>query len=125
LKRPSEGLRDLKLDWREKDYEKLQVILEKFKNKYPKMKLSVDCSLARIMRRNGLPFLFSKGIVGCSGGKSFLVVRANGDIYPCCFLNSLEHRIGNFLNANLGNIVEKINSSQVSYQLKFEDCPVS
>lgn len=125
LKRHLEGLKDSILNWREKDYEKLQVILEKFKNKYPKMKLTIDCSLVRIMRRNGLPFLLSKGIVGCSGGKSFLVVRANGDIYPCCFLNSLEHRIGNFLNVNLGNIVEKINSLQGSYPLKFEDCFVS
>lgn len=125
LKKSSGGLKDTIFHWQEKDYEKLQVILEKSKNKYPEIKLSVDCSLAEVMRSNGLPFLLSKGIVGCSGGKSFLVVRFNGDIYPCCFLNMPQHRIGNFLNANLDNIVQKINSLQDNYPSKFEDCLIS
>ncbi len=125
LKKSSDGLRDTIFPWQEKDYEKIQVILEKFKNKYPEIKLSVDCSLAKIMRSSGLPFLLSKGIVGCSGGKSFLIVRFNGDIYPCCFLNMPQYRIGNFLNANLDNIVQKINSLQGNYPLKFKDCLVS
>ena len=125
LKKSSDELRGNTFDWQEKDYGKLQVILEKFKNKYTEMKLSVDCSLAKIMKKNGLPFLLSKGIVGCSGGKSFLVVRSNGDIYPCCFLNMPQHRIGNFANTNLENTVQKINSLQGRYALKFEDCFVS
>jgi len=124
LKKPSYRLGNAKLDWQEEGYEKLQAILGKFKNKYPEMKLSVDCSLAKIMRRKGLPFLLSKGIVGCSGGRSFLVVRSNGDIYPCCFLNSPQFRIGNFLNGNLANIVQKINSLQGTYPPKFENCSV-
>lgn len=113
------------LKWKETDYELLRIALERFNNDYPEIKLSVDCALSGVMKRSGLPFLVSKGILGCTGGKSYLVVMANGDIYPCCFLNTQKYKIGNLLDADLKIIIERTNAIYSNDPTKFEDCLIS
>jgi len=76
LKKSSDGLGDTIFHWQEKNYEKLRVILERFKNKYPEIGLSLDCSLAKTMRSNGLPFLLSKGIDSKYSLKHVIVGKA-------------------------------------------------
>ena len=94
----------------------LHSTLAELQQKFSLLNLTIDCSLTHIM--NYLPETFCQkhGIFGCTAGKRFLTILANGNVYPCSFLVKDFLFLGNIQKQTFREIWKK--ATKVSSRLK-------
>lgn len=94
----------------------LKSSLIKIQQKYPMVNLTIDCSLTHIMNYLPIKFCQEHGIFGCTAGKRFLTILANGNVYPCSFLDKDFLFLGNIQKQPFREIWKK--ATKVSSGLK-------
>lgn len=85
-------------------YLRLAERLDKLKNKFKDIQITVDCALSFLMKDVPRSALEYRGVYGCSAGERFVFIAPNGDVYPCSQFVDTDYLIGNALKGDFANL---------------------
>lgn len=66
---------------------------------FTKTQLTIDCALSYLFYNFSEDTLVKRGVFGCAMAERFVVIAANGDVYPCSHLHAKEFLAGNILES--------------------------